>query len=48
MKWNMYGVLFGKRPLGRLGYRWEDSIETGLRAIQWSCMDEIHMVQDRD
>jgi hypothetical protein len=28
----------GKRPLGRLGRRWEDNIERGLRELGCGCM----------
>jgi hypothetical protein len=28
----------GKRPLGRLGRRWEDNIKMELREIEWGGM----------
>jgi hypothetical protein len=38
----------GKRPLGRLNYRWEDNIRMDLREIGWEGVDWIHLAQDRD
>ena len=47
----VYGVLVGKhegkRPLGRSGHRWEDSIKTDLSKVGWG-MDWIELPQDRD
>jgi hypothetical protein len=44
----LVGKLEGKRPLGRLWYRWEDGIrmdvtETGRGSVEW-----IQLPQDRD
>jgi hypothetical protein len=38
----------GKRPLGRLKCRWEDSIKIDLREIGWGVMDWIHLAIDTD
>jgi hypothetical protein len=38
----------GKRPLGRPRRRWVDNIKMDLREIGWSCIDWIHLAQDRD
>jgi hypothetical protein len=38
----------GKRPIGRLGRRWEDNIRMDLREIGWGGMDWIDLAQDRD
>jgi hypothetical protein len=42
-KRNAYRILVGKqegkRPLGRLGRRWEDNIEMDVREIGWGVMD---------
>jgi hypothetical protein len=47
----MYRVLVGKpegrRPLGRLGRRWEDNIKMDLQEVECECMDWIYVVQDR-
>jgi hypothetical protein len=49
---NVYRVLVrkpeGKRPLERPRRRWEDGIKTGLREIDWGCVEWIHLAQDRD
>jgi hypothetical protein len=51
---NAYRILVGKqegkKPLGRLGCRWEDNtnIKMDLREIGWGCMDWIDLAQDRD
>jgi hypothetical protein len=51
-KMNAYGVLVGKpegkRPLGRLGHRWECNIKMNLRYVKWDGVDRIHLAQDRD
>jgi hypothetical protein len=53
-KRNGYRVLAGRqkgrRPVGRPGRRWEDSIKRNFREIRVvSCvMDWIHLAQDRD
>jgi hypothetical protein len=38
----------GKRQLGRLRRRWEDSIKIDLREIGCGGMDWIDLAQDRD
>jgi hypothetical protein len=35
-----------KRPLGRLGRKWEGNIEIYLREIGWKGVDWIHLAQD--
>jgi hypothetical protein len=48
---NAYSILVGKpegrRPLGRLRRRWEDSIGMDLREIEFGDVDWIHLAQDR-
>jgi hypothetical protein len=50
--WNAYGILvekpYGKRPLERPRCRQKDNIKMILREIDWSDMDWINLVQDRD
>jgi hypothetical protein len=36
------------RPLGRPGRRWEVNIKMDIREINWSGMDWIDLVVDRD
>jgi hypothetical protein len=40
---NAYSILVGKpegkRPLGRLGHRWENDIRIDLREIEWEGVD---------
>ena len=47
----VYKVLVGKpegrRPLGRLGHRWDDNIKMDLQEVGCECMDWIDVVQDR-
>jgi hypothetical protein len=38
----------GKRPLGRLRYRWVDNIKMDLREIVWGGMYWINLSQDDD
>ena len=38
----------GKRPLGKLKRRWEDSIKTDLQAVECGGMDWIDLAQHRD
>jgi hypothetical protein len=49
---NAYRILVrkpeGKRPLGGSRHRWVDNIKMDLREIEWSGMDWIELVQDRD
>ena len=40
--------LEGKRPLGRLGHRWEDKIKMDLQEVGCGSMDWIDLAQDRD
>jgi hypothetical protein len=44
---NGYRLLVGKRPLGRLRWRWVDNIKMGLGEIRWGGVDWIGLVQDR-
>jgi len=39
--------LEGKRPLRRLGCRWEDNIKMNLREIGCEGLDWIHLTQNR-
>ena len=41
------GNLRDKRPLGRLGIRWEDNIKMDLQEVGWRGMETIDMTQDR-
>jgi hypothetical protein len=43
----LVGKLEGKRPVGRSGRRWVDSIKIGLREIRWDGMDWIDLAQNR-
>jgi hypothetical protein len=47
---NAYMVLLGKpegkRPLGRLRYKWEDNIGMGHKEVGWRGMDWIDLAQD--
>jgi hypothetical protein len=49
---NAYRVFMGnpegKRPLRRLGLRWDDNIMMDLREIGWGGMDWIRLAQDRN
>jgi hypothetical protein len=38
----------GKRPLGRLGRRWEGNIRMDLGEVGWEVMDWIYLAEDRD
>jgi hypothetical protein len=38
----------GRRPLGRLRRRWEDSIKIDLREVGCGGIDWIDLAQDRD
>jgi hypothetical protein len=44
---NFGGKPEGKRPLGRLGRRWDDNIIVDLEEVGWG-MDWIDLTQDRD
>jgi hypothetical protein len=37
-----------KRPLRRLGHKWEDDTKMDLREIGWEVVDWIHLAQDTD
>ena len=43
---NAYRVLVeklkGRRPLGRLGHKWQDNIKTELLEVGWGSMDWIN------
>jgi hypothetical protein len=47
-KWNAYGLLMGKRPLGRPRWRWVDNIMIDLGDIGWDCVGCIDLPQDRE
>jgi hypothetical protein len=38
----------GKRPLGRLGRRWDSNIKMNLQEVGWGGMDCIDVAQDMD
>jgi len=38
----------GKRPMGRLGRRWEDNINVDLQEVGGCCGDWMELAQDRD
>jgi hypothetical protein len=38
----------GKRPLGRLGRRYDNNIKMYLREIGWGGMDWVDLAEDRD
>jgi hypothetical protein len=38
----------GRRPLGRLGHRFEDSIKMDHRGIRWCGIVGIHVTLDQD
>jgi hypothetical protein len=37
-----------KKPLGRLGYRWQDNIKVGVKEIRWEDVAWIHLTQNMD
>jgi hypothetical protein len=49
---NAYKILVeksgGKRPFGKLGRWWENSIRMDLKEIGWEVVDSIHLAQDRN
>jgi len=49
---DVYRVLMGnpkgRRPLGRLGRRWQDNIKIDLQEVGWGSMDWIDLAEDRD
>jgi hypothetical protein len=44
----LVGRPVGKRPLGRLRFRWEDNIKMDLKEVGWGGMDWIALARDRD
>jgi hypothetical protein len=44
----LVGTSEGKRPLGRLRFRWVDNIKMDLLEIGWGGVDWIGLAQDRD
>jgi hypothetical protein len=44
----LWGPLDRKRPLGRLGYRSEDSIKICIKETELKNVDWINVAQDRD
>jgi hypothetical protein len=44
----LVGNLEGKRPLGRLWYRWEDGIRMDLTETSRESVEWIELPQDRD
>jgi hypothetical protein len=38
----------GTRPLGRLGYKWEDNVKMDITELGWEGVDFIQESQDRD
>jgi len=46
--WSFDGKTWGKEPLGRPKYRWEDNIKMDLQEVGCGGMDWIELAQDRD
>ena len=44
----LVGKPIGRRPLGRLGRRWEDNIKMDPQEVGCGAMDWIELAQDRD
>jgi hypothetical protein len=44
----LVGKTEGKRPLGKLGHRWEDGIRMDLGKTGWEGVKWIRLVPDRD
>jgi hypothetical protein len=47
-KRNTYGLLVGKRPLGRPRRRWVDNIIMDLGEVGWGDVDWIGLAKDRN
>jgi hypothetical protein len=47
-KSNAYGLLVGKRPLGRPNRRWVDNIGMLLGEVEWGDVDWIGLAKDRN
>jgi len=45
---DLVGTSEGKRPLGKPGPRWEDSIKMDLQEVGCGGVDWIELAQDRD
>jgi hypothetical protein len=45
--WVFVGKPDGKRPLGKLGYRWEENVKLDFKDIGWECLDWIRLAHDR-
>jgi hypothetical protein len=45
---NFIGEPEGKRPLGRPGHWWQDTIKIDLREIGFGVVDWVHLAQNRD
>ena len=46
--WSFDGKTWGKEPLGRPKFRWEDNIKMGLQEVGCGGMEWIELAQDRD
>ena len=44
----LMGTSEGKRPFGRLGFRWEDNIKMDPQKVECEGMGWISLAQDRD
>ena len=43
---DLVGKPEGKKPLGKLGLRWEESIKINLQKVGWGGMEWIALAQD--
>jgi hypothetical protein len=48
VKRSVYGILVGKRPLGKPRRRWVNDIKMDLRDRGWGGTDSFGLAQDRD